>query len=464
MEWAPAPHRPYKVWFHRDATHVEQLVFKAPTALPRERVYGPLPEPPAYNAALAMAQRAVALAGGDNHVETQEALDTAWKMFSSAAEKEIAGATDHMHIKKGQRGGVPQTAMVEVFIKKRKLEDFAAIRDGWRWLAAATRTACRLAQPPAEATAANSLRSAHCDAILDAEYPGVGLLNRLDRQAAILRDVLGMLPAEAAPEGSQGADEKWRKDLNDLLEEVELEDDTAGKAFTRSEADFWDAWREEAFAKGARGMHRATKLKAGWSPTVVDDGAGGQTSAPEVVLQRQSEELGHYWHSEAWAAPAWMPKEREALPTLEPSRLREVAKTYPASTSGTVDGFHPRHFSFVTDAALQVMATLFQAVELLGLWPSQLAVIMVQLIEKPKGGYRPICLFAAAVRLWERTRRRECQQWCARWSRSYWAFTAGAGAELTVWRQQARAEAGTASKDQVAGGSAEGYAQTLRIG
>ena len=39
-------------------------------------------------------------------------------------------------------------------------------------------------------------------------------------------------------------------------------------------------------------MRRATRLKAGWAPTVVQGDDGKPTSVPEVVLMRQSEELG----------------------------------------------------------------------------------------------------------------------------------------------------------------------------
>ena len=105
------------------------------------------------------------------------------------------------------------------------------------------------------------------------------------------------------------------------------------------------------------------------------------------------------------------------------------------------------------DEALAALSTIFAAVELLGLWPEQLAVIVVQLLDKPKGGYRPICLFAAAVRVWERMRRQECAAWCLRWQRPYWCFTAGAGAVLSVWRQHLRVEAEVEGKGNVAGGA-----------
>ena len=150
------------------------------------------------------------------------------------------------------------------------------------------------------------------------------------------------------------------------------------------------------------------------------------------------------------------PEERKAFASADPARIRAVAASYPISTSETVGGFQPRHVSALGDEALDTLSTILAVVELLGLWPEQLAIIIVQLLDKPKGGYRPICLFAASVHVWERMRRQECAAWCLRWQRPYWCFTAGAGAALSVWRQQLRVEAEVEGKGSVAGGVLRG--------
>ena len=66
------------------------------------------------------------------------------------------------------------------------------------------------------------------------------------------------------------------------------------------------------------------------------------------------------------------------------------------------------------------------------MYPSQQMFLVIQMLGKPKGGYRPIVMFSAIARLWERARRRDARTWLASMARPYWAFTAGAGAELTV--------------------------------
>ena len=451
--WAPSPHRPYAIQLKRDAGQAKQLVFRAPPGLARERVIGPLVQGPAWDLPLGLATKALVDARGDDLLAAKASLDLAWKHFANHAEMEVMAATDQATIKKGLRAAVPRTIFADIKRSKRRLEDFEAIREGWKWLAAAGRTARRIAKPPSKANADNKLLGTHCEAIAASAYPGAGLLSRLDRAADSLKASFRSLPQGSCPEGSTGEANAWLTEALGIFDTIELEDQESEKEHTGGQAAFWAAWREEAFAKGGRGMHRATRLKEGWAPTVVKDDQGALTSAPEVILQRQSEELGRFWHSEAWAMPAWAPGSREALPAATPREIRAVARTYPVATAATIDGFHPRHFNMISDQGLLALSGIFTAVELLGMWPAHLACIMVQLIDKPKGGFRPICLFAAAVRVWERMRRPLCQDWCARCARPYWAFTAGAGAELTVWRQVARVEANSADKSLVTAGS-----------
>ena len=109
-------------------------------------------------------------------------------------------------------------------------------------------------------------------------------------------------------------------------------------------------------------------------------------------------------------------------------------------SAGAVDGCHPQQFSLLSLVGLYALTVLYEAVEGLGLAPRALSFAVVQLLPKPKGGLRPICMCAASVRLWERACRVELQCWRAQWGRPYWAFTEGRGVELTVWRQQVRTE------------------------
>ena len=117
--------------------------------------------------------------------------------------------------------------------------------------------------------------------------------------------------------------------------------------------------------------------------------------------------------------------------------LREVARTFHETTAGSIDGFHPRGLALMK--AWRRWQLCYKRWKGLGLYPSQQMFLVVQMLPKPKGGFRPIVWFGAVARVWERARRREAAAWMASMTRPYWAFTAGAGAELTVWRQQIKA-------------------------
>ena len=88
------------------------------------------------------------------------------------------------------------------------------------------------------------------------------------------------------------------------------EDEEANVAHQRATADYWNDWKERALAKSAGGMHRATKLKSGWQPTLAKGAEGEWTSSPAVILQDQAEELQAFWHAKSWAQEAWMPEKR----------------------------------------------------------------------------------------------------------------------------------------------------------
>ena len=73
------------------------------------------------------------------------------------------------------------------------------------------------------------------------------------------------------------------------------------------------------------------------------------------------------------------------------------------------------------------------------------------MLEKPKGGFRPVLLCAGPVRVWERLRRPTLQEFEVISSRKYWGLGAGKAPQELVWLQAARSEAAVA-KGHVAAG------------
>ena len=86
---------------------------------------------------------------------------------------------------------------------------------------------------------------------------------------------------------------------------------------------------------------------------------------------------------------------------------------------------HPRHVAMLDDDALLVLAVLFKAMERLGATPRQIAILIVVLLPKPKGGSRPITLFATIFKIWARGRRNYAEEWRRRHDAKHFACGPG---------------------------------------
>eukprot|EP00972_Heterocapsa_arctica_P097083 14322770-Heterocapsa_arctica.AAC.1 len=86
--------------------------------------------------------------------------------------------------------------------------------------------------------------------------------------------------------------------------------------------------------------------------------------------------------------------------------------------------------------------------ETLGTLPTQLRAVLMLLLAKPKGGFRPIGLFSSIYRLWAKARRPYAVAWEEAHWKPYFACGAGRGAEDTVWRQAVKAESGVATEKE----------------
>ena len=100
-----------------------------------------------------------------------------------------------------------------------------------------------------------------------------------------------------------------------------------------------------------------------------------------------------------------------------------------------------RHFGILGDQALEALAQLLRLVEATGMWPSQVSQLVVALLAKPSGGFRPIGIFPGIYRLWMKSRGGLCMQ--REFSHELDCFAMGKHRSPVdvVWRQAVRAEA-----------------------
>ena len=102
---------------------------------------------------------------------------------------------------------------------------------------------------------------------------------------------------------------------------------------------------------------------------------------------------------------------KRARPTL--AQIREAAKRFPSATA-VVDGLHPRQISILPDSLLEYVADLFEIWEVAGcpILPEQ--TLMVKMIPKPAGDFRPIGLYPALYRVWGKMRQPALKAWAVK--------------------------------------------------
>ena len=79
--------------------------------------------------------------------------------------------------------------------------------------------------------------------------------------------------------------------------------------------------------------------------------------------------------------------------------------TFPSGSGLGWDGIHPKALDRLDDATIQLLIDLLGICERLGKWPMAIQLVIVVLLPKTDGGWRPIGLLPVLPRIWMRVRR-----------------------------------------------------------
>ena len=137
----------------------------------------------------------------------------------------------------------------------------------------------------------------------------------------------------------------------------------------------------------------------------------------------------------------------QELQEISPQDIRAAANTFSPFTAVSFDGFFMRHFAMLPQDALVVLAKIFALMELATRVPTQLALLIMCLQPKPKGGFRPITLFAGPVRLWSRLRSVYARAWEQAHDIPAFACAKGRSPVDAVWRQALLAETSESKRE-----------------
>ena len=147
-------------------------------------------------------------------------------------------------------------------------------------------------------------------------------------------------------------------------------------------------------------------------------------SDPLSLLKSEASEWASLWGTVAEPPPRQFQGSCQPLPLIDPEVIRSKSAAYKARTAQAVDGFHMRHYSWLSAPALRVVSLLFAIFESLSSLPRQLQLIQIVLLSKPSGGWRPIGLFVSMYRLWGRCKRDLAAEWEAQHARCFFSLGA----------------------------------------
>lgn len=242
----------------------------------------------------------------------------------------------------------------------------------------------------------------------------------------------------------------------------------AETAAARSANAAFGAWMREGPSDGLRRQHRLSRSATGWVPAVVtkdlenggfDEGEldglspaqlaavtmqPGPASSP-IAAQQSANAERLRWGQE-WAAgepaqePPWPPGPGPPPPAFTLADLKSALATFSPGAGLGWDDLHPRALLRLSDATLQRLVDGIQRCEAEGRWPTSAGLVIVVLLPKPDGGFRPIGLLPLIPRVWMKLRRDAARRWEAANARPYLYAGAAKGATVAAWKQAARAE------------------------
>lgn len=120
--------------------------------------------------------------------------------------------------------------------------------------------------------------------------------------------------------------------------------------------------------------------------------------------------------------------------------MLDAAAAFPTETGLGWDKMHPRILRRLSRETVKLMVTILHICEQHGTWPNQVAFVLIALLPKGDGDFRPIGLLSFLPRIWMRARRSAASKWEASQGRGYLYAGKGKGTNVAAWRQGAVAE------------------------
>ena len=177
-----------------------------------------------------------------------------------------------------------------------------------------------------------------------------------------------------------------------------------------------------------------------YSPNVLFSSSPRRRLPDQAAVDRQDDTWGTLWKElQEYEAPV-LNMDEAPLQALLPDTICPAAASFPSGMGLGAHNIPPRAFTRLSRSAIIAFATLLMAFEEKGDWCQILNLILVVLLPKATGGFRPIGLFPTVIRIWMRARYGLARAWQATHSLPVTFGGAGKSAQYAAWQAAFTAE------------------------
>ena len=231
----------------------------------------------------------------------------------------------------------------------------------------------------------------------------------------------------------------------------------------------WMGWITSGPAQGTGRQHRFVRIPEGWAPSTVGrtraalekedcesdaredvwrrlvSGKLGNEHAPlgrQAEAGAQADAWGEHWGDggQEIEEVAWPRTVGEEVKTITIEMMEQAARTFPDRTGLGWDGIRPKAPTRLLEGLKAKLVRVLNGAEEQGKWAELGQEVMVGLLAKPQGDFRPTNLFKMLNILWTRIRREEVRKWEQRNERPYVFAGKGKSSLNAAWMIAARAE------------------------
>ena len=166
---------------------------------------------------------------------------------------------------------------------------------------------------------------------------------------------------------------------------------------------------------------------------------------PQEAVQQEEKDWRVIWQlAQQLDTPLWRtcPQElRDQMPEIQSGQLRPICAAYKRRAGLGGCAWHPKHWSWMSEAALTCLGQMLMLCERVGTWPTAIRFLMIMLLDKEDGGGRPVALQCSVQRIWEGAREPMFMAWDAQFARKYNFAGKGKAGHKAVWQSMLEDEA-----------------------